>query len=105
MGEPWAGWGSIPAVFFPGQVTRVPPYVRSPFPSKENRQISERDDLGPPVVPGMGVMRSVGDPETFACHMAKWRAGIVLAGICWSPCAQRRCYPTGRCAYRPSVTS
>jgi hypothetical protein len=33
------------------QVTRVPPYVRLPFPSKENRQISERDDLGPPVVP------------------------------------------------------
>ena len=34
------------------QVARVPPYVRRPFPSKENRQISERDDLGPPVVPG-----------------------------------------------------
>ena len=36
------------------QVTRVPPYVRLPFPSKENRQISERDDLGPPppFVPG-----------------------------------------------------
>jgi len=30
---------------------------------------------------------------------------IVLAVTCWSPCAQRRCYPTGRCAYRPSVTS
>ena len=26
--------------------------------------------------------------------------GIVLAAMCWSPCAQRRCYPTGRCAYR-----
>jgi hypothetical protein len=34
------------------QVTRVPPYGRRPFPSKENRQISERDDLGPPVVLG-----------------------------------------------------
>ena len=31
------------------QVTRVPLYVRRPFPSKENWQISERDDLGPPV--------------------------------------------------------
>ena len=30
--------------------------------------------------------------------------GIELAVICWSPCAQRRCYPTGRYAYRPSVT-
>jgi hypothetical protein len=29
--------------------------------------------------------------------------GIVLAVICWSPSNQRRCYPTGRCAYRPSV--
>jgi hypothetical protein len=46
------------------QVTRAPHYVRRPFPSKENRQISERDDLGPPVVPGVG--RSVWDPETFA---------------------------------------
>ena len=32
-------------------------------------------------------------------------SGIVLAVICWSPSAQRRCHPTGRCAHRPSVTS
>ena len=31
--------------------------------------------------------------------------GTVLAVTCWSPCAQRRCYPTGRCTHRPSVTS
>ena len=31
--------------------------------------------------------------------------GIALAVICWSPSAQRRCHPTGRCACRPSVTS
>ena len=47
---------SIPIDFPPGmadwQVARVPPYVRRPFPSKENRQISERDYLGPHVVPG-----------------------------------------------------
>jgi len=50
---PWAGWGSIPVFFFPGwQVTRVSPYVRGPFPSKEIRRISERGDPGPPVVPG-----------------------------------------------------
>ena len=29
--------------------------------------------------------------------------GIVLAVICWSPSAQKRCNPTGRCAYRPSL--
>ncbi len=34
------------------QVTRVSPYVRGPFPSKEIRRISGRDDPGPPVVPG-----------------------------------------------------
>jgi hypothetical protein len=42
--------------FFPSanasQVTRVPPYVRYPFPSQESRHVLERDDLGPPVVPG-----------------------------------------------------
>ena len=29
---------------------------------------------------------------------------MVLAVICWAPRAQRRCYPTGRCTYRPLVT-
>jgi len=53
VGNAWAGWGSIPVFFPPGwQVTRVSPYVRGPFPSKEIRRISERDDLSPPVVPG-----------------------------------------------------
>ncbi len=53
VGNTWAGWGSMPVVFpLVWQVTRVPPYVRRPFPSKENRQISEMDDLGPLVVPG-----------------------------------------------------
>ena len=28
-----------------------------------------------------------------------------LQVICWSPCAQRRCYPSGRCTCRPSVNS
>ena len=33
--------------------THTPPLSHTrPFPSKENRQISERDDIGPPVVPG-----------------------------------------------------
>ena len=45
-------------------------YVRRPFPSKEIRQISERHDPGPPVVPGgqgIGLGERVGDgggPET-----------------------------------------
>jgi len=40
-----------------------------------------------------------------ASHGQTVSGGIVLAVICWSPCAQRQCYPTGRCVYRPSVTS
>jgi hypothetical protein len=30
--------------------------------------------------------------------------GIVLAAKCWTASAQSRCYPTGRCSYRLSVT-
>ena len=54
MGTTWGRVGLGARSFFPldGRSPRVPPYVRRPFPSKENRQILERDDLGPPVVPG-----------------------------------------------------
>jgi hypothetical protein len=55
LSSPHSGTGGVqyPWVFSLGwQITRVPPYVRRPFPFKENRQISERDDLGPPVLPG-----------------------------------------------------
>jgi hypothetical protein len=40
--------------FFPlgWQVTRVQPYLRRPFSFNEIRRISDRDVLGPPVVPG-----------------------------------------------------
>ena len=183
-GNTWAGWGSIP-VFPPleWQVTRFSSCVRRPFPSKENRRILERDDLGAPIgstpvdrlsrsklaapprlwpakvrggrgralfraaapcltprawpVRGgmlgsgvaQGVRRSVWDSETsrerigdwggpetvwaFSCAAARRglpqgqtaSGGIELAVICWSPSAQGRCDPTGRCAYRPSVTS
>ena len=41
------------------QVTRVSSYVRRPFPSKEIRRTSERDDPGPPV-----------------CHKNKRRVGV-----------------------------
>jgi hypothetical protein len=52
-GERMGRVGSIPVFFFPGwQVTRVSPYVRGPFHSQEIRRISQRDDPGPPVVPG-----------------------------------------------------
>ena len=42
VGDAWAGWGSIPVFFSLGwQVTRVSPYVRGPFPSKETRRSGE----------------------------------------------------------------
>ena len=54
-----------------------------------------------------GEWRSVWNPENFASvpHGQPESGGIVLAVVCWAPSAQRRCYPTGRCTYRPSVTS
>jgi hypothetical protein len=40
-----------------------------------------------------------------AYHMAKRRVGYSTRRHMLGPCAQRRCYPTGRRTYRPSVTS
>ena len=56
----------VVTLYFLGwQVTRrVLPYVRRPFPSEENRQISERDDLGPTVVPGAGDRLRILKPST-----------------------------------------
>jgi hypothetical protein len=53
--ETWAGRGSMPVVFSPGMACHPCPTLRatSLSLSKENRKISERDDLGPPVVPGV----------------------------------------------------
>jgi hypothetical protein len=65
--------------------------VWDPEPSKERvGDWGGPDGLGSLVCCRQGVPQ--GQPES---------GGIVLAVICWSPCAQRRCYPTGRCAYRP----
>jgi hypothetical protein len=104
------------------QVTRVSPYGRGPFPSKEIRRISERDDPGPPVVPGgLTGLGSVWDPEPSKERVGDWggpersgpscvlpkgvpqsqteSGGILLAAICWATSAPRK----RRCTYRPSV--
>ena len=40
-----------------------------------------------------------------ACHMAKRKVGVkALAVICWSPCVQRRCCPTGRYLCLPTFS-
>ena len=85
--------------------------MRRPFPSKENRRISERDDLGPPFVPGdrFGIPKPrESGAEIGADRRRSWPScvlpkgvpqgqtesgGIVLAAICWAPSAQRRCHP------------
>ena len=72
------------------QVARVPPYVRRPFPSKENRQISERDDLGPPVVPGGEECRSVWDPETSRERIGDWDGPDGLGPLVCCRKAKRR---------------
>jgi hypothetical protein len=72
---PWGthGPGEVRCPYFFSlgwQVTRVPPYVRGPFPSREIRRISERDDPGPPVVPGR---QGIGlDPETSREWIGDW---------------------------------
>ena len=56
---------SLPVFFSPGwQVTCVSPYVRSPFPSKEIRRISERDNPGPPVVQLVSAYMALGFRES-----------------------------------------
>ena len=103
------------------QVTRVSSYVRRPFPFKEHRRISERDDLGPPFctrgseyrfgIPkpqesGADPLKRAEPQESGdvlcplvccrkACHKSKQRVEVLSA--------QRLCGPTGRCAYRPAV--
>ncbi len=86
----------------------------------------ERDDLGPPVVPGVQEIGSgsrnlhhlnerQGDWDGQLNVCVPWcppcvsqgqteSGGMVLAAICWAASAYRRCYPTVRCTYRLSVT-
>jgi len=111
----WAGWGSIPVFFPPGwHVTRVSPYVRGPFPSKEIR-ISERDDPGPPVVPG-GLGIGIPNPRKSesvigpSCVLLKRvpqgrteSGGIVLAANAGPRAPSGGVTLKRRCTYRPSV--
>jgi len=114
-------WGWIPGgslVFSPGMtVTRVPPYV----PTLQGEPANRKGMISaPPVVPG-GQEISLGSQnlgptgggvpsrrsgliwvipiwsETPCVRQGLPHGHIVLAVICWSPCAQRRCCPTGRC--------
>jgi hypothetical protein len=87
----------MPVVFFPGwQVTRVPPYVRRPFPSKENRQISERDDPGPPV--GLPAHASDGWAGIMSTDRDPGGQEIGLGSRSLRPRAEAR--PTGRAVSR-----
>jgi hypothetical protein len=105
-------------VFSPGMtVTRVPPYV----PTLQGEPANRKGMISaPPVVPG-GQEISLGSQnlgptgggvpsrrsgliwvipiwsETPCVRQGLPHGHIVLAVICWSPCAQRRCCPTGRC--------
>ena len=124
VGNAWAGWGSIPVFFPPGwQVTRVSPYVRGPFPSKEIRRIPERVDPGPPVVPGGS--GSVWDPEPSKERVGDWGGPATVWSLlcvaetrarrpneewgystrrqCWATSAQRRCHPE-EALYLPTVS-
>ena len=110
VGNTWAGWGSIPVVFFSRPTCDVPFPPRRPgeywqlmFPARPLYRAPGGQGIGlgsrtferasgPSCVLPKGVQQ--GQTES---------GGIVLAVICWAPSAQRRCHPTGRCTYRPSV--
>jgi hypothetical protein len=75
----------MPVVFFDARrshVTRVPPYVRRHFPPKENRQISERDVLGPPVVPG-GQEIGLGSRNLRPRHKSRAEARPTGRAVSW----------------------
>ena len=101
MGNTWAGQGSIPVVFFPGMAGHPCLILHArPFPSKENQRISERDDLGPPFVPG--VRRSVWDPETSRELIGDWGGPeTVWALLCVA--ARRATRPNGEGSCTPSL--
>ena len=69
MGNTWAGWGSIPVFFSPAwHITRVSPYARRSFPSKETFEYREGMILGP----AQGVRGSVWDPEPSSERVGDW---------------------------------
>ena len=75
----------------PNVTTRSPPHRSRPAGYPPNRQPGEdresmRWTLG--VTRGREISLARSLPLSFP---------FSLAVICWSPCAQRRCYPTGRC--------
>ena len=75
----------MPVVFPPGMaVTRVPPYVRRLFPSKENRQISERDISARPSYQGLGG-QEIGLGSRNLHHRAEARPtgrAVFISGVC-----------------------
>ena len=120
VGNTWAGWGSIPVVFpWHGRPPVSHPTCDISCPPRRTGEYWKAMIPARPLY--RGVRRSVWDPETSrarigrsgpSCVLPKGvpqgqteSGGRVLAVICWSPSAQRRCNPTGRCDYRPSVTS
>ena len=90
-----AGWGSIPVFFPPGwQVTRVSPYARGPFPSKESGSVigADRQRFGPSCV----LLKRVPQGRTES-------EGIVLAANAGPRVSRGGVTLKRRCAHRPSV--
>ncbi len=75
-----------------GNVTRVSSYVRRPFPSKENRRISGRDDLVPPFVPGSGDWFGIPKPRESGSVIGAYQTLLCVA-------AKRATRPNGEWRY------
>ena len=97
--------------------------MRRPFPSKETRRISERDDPVRPLY--QGVRGSVWDPEPSPERVGDWGGPATVLSLlcvaetratrpngewgystrrqCWATSAQRRCHPEEASSVRLSI--
>jgi hypothetical protein len=93
-GEHMGRVGFDPRKFFAlgWQVTCVSSDVRRPFSSKENRRISERDDLGPPFEPG-GQEIGLGPRNLERADRWLGRAGDGLGPLV---CCRKECHKAKR---------
>jgi len=101
----WAGWGLIVVFlgFFLGwQVIRVSPYVQRPFPSRRISKYWKGMISARPLYRESGSLVCVAERHATRSN-GEWGYKLALAVRCSAPSAQRRCRPTGRCAYRLSV--
>jgi hypothetical protein len=104
-GERMGRVGFDSRIFFPGwKVTRVSSYVRGPFPSKEIRRISERDDPGPRCTReavDLFASRMQGTARVRTPSRARSACPGNTVFCIWQPCARDSCNKITASAHGP----